>query len=64
LANTAEELRQPHYQWMVRSRRAALALLAGRLAEAKRLIGQAVALAERMRRMSTKRHATRRSWYS
>jgi AAA ATPase domain len=47
-ARAAEELRQPHYQWMVRSRRAALALLAGRLGEAKRLTGQAVALAERI----------------
>ena len=47
-ARAAEELRQPHYQWMVRSRQAALALLAGRLAEAERLIGQAGALAERI----------------
>jgi hypothetical protein len=48
VAWAAEELRQPHYQWMVRSRQAALALLAGRLAEAERLIGQAGALAERI----------------
>jgi hypothetical protein len=47
-ARAAEELRQPHYQWMVRSRRAALALLAGRLGQAKRLTGRAVALAERI----------------
>jgi tetratricopeptide (TPR) repeat protein len=47
-ARAAEELRQPHYQWMVGSRRAALALLAGRLGEAKRLIGEAVALAQRI----------------
>jgi AAA ATPase domain len=47
-ARAADELRQPHYQWMVGSRRAALALLAGRLAEARWLTGEAVALAERI----------------
>jgi tetratricopeptide (TPR) repeat protein len=47
-ARTAAELRQPHYQWVVRSRQAALALLAGRLVEAEELIGEADALAERI----------------
>jgi tetratricopeptide (TPR) repeat protein len=47
-ARTAAELRQPHYQWMVRSRQATMALLAGRLVEAEELIGEAAALAERI----------------
>ena len=47
-ARTAAELHQPHYQWMVGSRQAALALLAGRLVEAEELIGEADALAERI----------------
>jgi hypothetical protein len=47
-ARAVEELRQPHYQWMVRSRQVTLALLAGRLAEAEELSGQAGALAERI----------------
>ena len=47
-ARAAEELRQPRYQWMVQSRQATLALLAGQLADAERLIGEAGALAERI----------------
>jgi tetratricopeptide (TPR) repeat protein len=47
-ARAAAELRQPHYRWLVRTRQATLALLAGRLAEADQLIEEAAALAERI----------------
>jgi hypothetical protein len=47
-ARAAEELRQPHYRWMVQSRQATVALLAGQLAQAEELIGEARALAERI----------------
>ncbi|HEY3007230.1 MAG TPA: AAA family ATPase [Micromonosporaceae bacterium] len=46
--DAAERTGQPHYRWLVLSRRAALAILAGRIDEAETLIDQVAADAERL----------------
>ena len=48
VVEAADRLGQPHYQWIVQSRRAVLAMLAGRLDEAESLIERVAAGAERL----------------
>ncbi|HEX6676745.1 MAG TPA: AAA family ATPase [Actinomycetes bacterium] len=48
VVEAADRLGQPHYQWIVHSRRAVLAMLAGRLDEAESLIDRVAAGAERL----------------
>src|SRR6266545_4850092 len=48
VVEAADRLGQPHYQWIVQSRRAVLAMLAGRLDEAESLIDRVAAGAERL----------------